>query len=453
MKRRILLFAALTLVGSFPAGAPVCAQEAPATPAPDANPAPDAPVAGPAPDISTSASPAYPQVTCTSADALACTDTLQLASDTRDQLAPLLQLGPAWRFPVHIHVMTPDDPLTAKINREAAAVFSQGATMKIEAVLPSSDPEAREFLQRQFVTALLWEKFFATTASFDKHTRLDMVPLWLVEGLREWLNEDPGHNRESIVRRAVQSQAAPTLAEVTGWRELSDDRLLGLWQRAFCYYLVDSLTREGSRREDFQQWLAGFSGPNPSPSQFHFPMETDWRRELADATGRSRDIVYTWSETSSELTAAETIAFASSKDAKVQTCTLDAAATLPRNPVVLEALRERIFLLTELELRAHPSWHAILELYRSALTALVNDNNPDQAKQLLQEAHRGRIAETDYHQKLLDYVNWFEVTKDYDDTSRFGAYFNTAREMERVEADPAHPNPIRANLLQIESEL
>jgi len=441
MKRRILLFAALTFAGFFPADAPVGAQETPPPP-------PNAPV------ISTSTSEAYPQVTCTSADALACVDTLQLATDTRDQLTSLLKLGPAWRFPVHIHVMTPDDPLTAKIDREAAAVFSQGTTMKIEAVLPSSDPDAREFIQRQFVTSLLWEKFFATTASFDKHTHLDVVPLWLIEGLREWLNEDPAHNRESIVRRAVQSQTAPTLAEVTSWHELSDDRLLGLWQRAFCYYLVDSLTREGSRRDDFQQWLTGFSGPNPFQSQFHFPTETAWQHELADATKRSRNIVYTWSETSSELTATETITFAPSKDAKVETCTLDTVTTLPRNPIILEALQERISLLTELELRAHPSWHAILELYRSALTALVNDNHPDQAKQLLREAHRRRVAEMAYHQKLLDYVNWFEVTKDYPgNTSPFSAYFVTAKEMERIQADPAHPNPIRANLLQIESEL
>jgi len=448
MKRRVLPFGALTFACFFSAGAPVLAQEAPASPGPDAVKAPDAPA------ISTAVGQDYPQVTATSADAVACANILQLATETRDQLTPLLKLGPTWRFPVHIHVLTPDDPLTAKINREAAAVFSQGASMKIEAVLPSSDPDAREFIQRQFVTALLWEKFFATTVSFDKHTHLDAVPLWLIEGLREGLNDDPAHNRESIVTRAVQNQTAPTLAEVTGWRELSDDRLLGLWQRAFCYYLADSLTREGSRRDDFQQWLAGFSGPNPAMAQFHFPTETDWQRELADATARSRDIVYTWSETSSELSAAETITFAASKDAPVQTCALDDAATLPRNKAVLEALQERIFLLTELELRAHPSWRSILELYRSALTALVSNDHADQAKKLLQEAHRRRVAEAADHQKLIDYMNWFEVTKDYGgNTSRFGGYFTTAREMERIQADPAHPNPIRANLLQIESEL
>jgi len=439
MRRRILHFAALTLVSFSITGLALHAQE---------TPAPDSPI------ISTTAAQDYPQVTCTSADALACADTLQLASDTRDQLRALLLLGPKWRFAVHIHIMTPDDPLTAKINREAAAVFSQGATMKIEAVLPSSDPNAREFIQRQFVTALLWEKFFAKTTSFDKNTHLDVVPFWLVEGLRELVNDDPEHNRERIVRRAVQNQSSPTLAEVASWNELSDDRLLGLWQRAFCFYLVDSITQKGARRDDFQQWLAGFTSPNPPPSQYHFPTETDWQRELVDATDRSHAIVYTWAETLSQLTADQTITFATSKDAKVQTCTLDDITKQPHTAPMFEALQERVYVLTELELRAHPSWSPIIELYCSAITALIKDNKVDFANQLLQTAHQKQLAEIDHHQKLLDYANWFEVTKDYnDDTTHFGNYFDTAKEMERAQADPAHPNPIRANLLQIESEL
>jgi hypothetical protein len=440
MKRRISSFAilALALSGSiFLKG-----QDTPT------------PLGSPATTISTIASQDYPQVTCTTSDTAACAETLQMATDTREQLAALLKLGSTWRFPVHIHVLTPDDPLTAKINREAAAVFAQGNTMRIEAVLPSTDPDAREFVQRQVITALLWEKFFANTTSFDKHTPLDIVPLWLVEGLREWLKDDPEHTRASIVRRAVQNQSAPTLAEVTGWHELSDDRLLGLWQRAFSYYLVDSLIQDESHRADFQQWLAGFSSPSASTAQLHFPTETAWQHELADSISRSRNLVYTWSETRDELTTAKTLTFASSKDGKIQSCSIDDAATLPRTPIVLEALQERVIFLTELELRAHPGWHPVLEIYRSSLTALLKENNIEKAKQLLQEAHREFVVESDYHQKLLDYANWFEVTKDDgNNTSHFESYFITAREMERVEADPAHPNPIRANLIQIESEL
>ncbi len=434
MFRRILLMTTLALTG-----APLA-------------PAQETPPPLPTPSVTTASCPDYPQVTCTSTDALASTDALQLAADTRDGLGSLLKLGPTWRFAVHIHILTPDDPLTAKIDREASAVFSQGTTMKLEAVVPVDDPNVREFIQRQYVIALLWEKFFANTKSFDKHTRLDVVPFWLTEGLREWLNEDPDRNRESIVRRAVQNQTAPTLEEVTNWRELSSDRLLGLWQQAFSYYLVDSLTEEGDRRTDFQQWLEGFSGPATSQAQLHFPTETAWQKELTDAPDRSHDLVYTWAQTSSALTSRETITFATGKNAPVQTCTLDTVASMSRSPALLEAVQERIFVLTALELRAHPSWHPILETYRSALTALLHGEG--QSKQLFDEAKRLRTAETAHHQKILDYINWFEVTRDYPgDSSLFRSYFSTAKEMERIQADPAHPNPIRANLLKIESEL
>jgi hypothetical protein len=417
----------------------------------DAPPAPPAPEA---PAISTSTSQDFPQVSCTSSNALLCSDTLQLASDTHDQLAALLKLDPGWRFAVHIHIMTPDDPLLAKINREAAAVFAEGTTMKLEAVVPSTDPNAREFIQRQFVTVLLWEKFFANTTTFDKTTKLDSVPFWLIEGLSGWLNDDPEHARESIVRRAVHSQTTPTLDEVMSWHELSDDRLLGLWQRAFTFYLVDSITAPGPKRVDFQQWLEGISGPTASTAQFHFPTENDWQRELVDASTRSRDKVYTWEETMEELKNAETLTFAPSKDAAVETCPIYDVPSKPHSTMMFEAIQERIYLLTELQIRSHPSWAPIIQMESDALTLLIRDNQADKSKQLLATAKEQIADEIAFHQKLLDYMNWFEVTKDFTGhTSHFATYFSTAKEMEQVEADPTHPNPIRANLLQIESEL
>jgi hypothetical protein len=433
MNARLLLLTGLALVGL----APMRAEE----PAPSTTPP------------STSTSNVYSQITCTTNDAAACADALQLAADTRDGLAPLLSLGPNWRFPVHIHVLTPGDPLTAKIDREAAQVVLQGDTMMIDAVVPVDDPDAREFIQRQYVIALLWERFFAKTTKFDQNTPLDIVPLWLVEGLREWLNEDPTHNREAIARRALRNQTAPTLAEITGWKTLSDDRLFGLWQRAFSFYLVDSLTREGARREDFQQWLDSFSAPGSS-DQLHFPTEANWQQELADASERGHNVVYTWQETLDQLTADETITYAESKDAKVQTCTIDEVATKDRTPALLQAIQERVDVLTALELRAHPSWHSILEAYRTALVALMDDDNAGVARRQVAEAHALREGEITNHQKLVDYLNWFEVTRDFGDTtSRFRTYFATAKRLEQVVADPTHPNPIRASLLQIESQL
>lgn len=411
--------------------------------------APDTTADAPLP-ITTSASQHYPEVTCTTSDTLACADTLQMAADARLQLGPLLNLGPNWRFPVHIHVMTPDDPLLVKINREAAAVFADNSGMHIEAVLPSTDPNAREFIQRQFVTALLWEKFFANTKAFDNHTPLSIVPAWLVSGLGEWLNDDPEHNRESIVRKAVETQRAPTLAEIAGWKEISKDRLMGLWQRSFCFYLVDSIIKPGEKRDGFQQWLATLSGPNPSSARLLFPTEMGWQRELVDATQRSHDIIYSWDETAAELASTEVITVPGDK----RVCTLDTVTTLAYDTNLAATLQQKLTALTALELRSHPSWHPTLELYRSGLSTLINLKNPAMAQRLFQEAHTVRAAEMDNHQKLVDYVNWFEVTRDYPGTvSRFSSYFSTAQEVEQAQADPAHPNPIRADLLHVESQL
>jgi len=435
MKARLLLLIGLMLVGLRSGRA-------------------DDPAAGPTlSPPPTSTSNVYSQVTCTTNDGAACADALQLASDTREALAPLLKLGPDWRFPVHIHVLTPDDPLNETLHHEAAQVVLQGDTMTLDAVVPVDDPNAREFVQRQYVTALLWERFFAKTTKFDETTPLDLVPLWLVEGLREWLNEDTTHNREAIARRALRNQTAPTLAEITCWKTLSDDRLLGLWQRAFSFYLVDSLTREGARRDDFQQWLDSFSSPGGS-GQLHFPTEANWQQELAEASARGRNVVYTWQETSEELTQDETITYAESKTAPVKTCTIDTVGTIKRTPELLQAVQERIEVLTALELRAHPSWHSILEAYRTALTALLEETDASRAERLLAIAHGLREGEIENHQKLVDYINWFEVTRDFGDTSsRFRTYFATAKRLEQVQADPAHPNPIRASLLQVESRL
>jgi hypothetical protein len=401
----------------------------------------------------TSTSNAYSEVTCTTNDAAACADALQLAADTRDALAQILRLGPRWRFPVHIHVITPDDPLAGKIGHEAAQVLLVDGSMTIDAYLPLDDPTAREFVQRQYVTAILWEKFFANTTKFDQSTPLDIVPLWLIEGLREWANEDPTHNREQIVRRALQNQTVPTLAEVTGWKTLSQDRLLGLWQRAFSFYLVDSLVRPGPRRDDFQEWLDGFASHDGS-GHMHFPTEANWKRELADAADRSRNTVYTWQETYDDLISDETIAYAESKGAKVQTFSLDDVATKAPTAQLLQAVKERIDVLTALEIRAHPGWHSTLEAYRTALTALVQDDGEARAPRILAEAHALQAGEVANHQKLVDYLNWFEVTRDLGDgPSHFEGYFVTSKQIESAVADPTHPNPIRTKLLHVESQL
>jgi len=402
------------------------------------------------PTVSTTASQTYPQVTCTSTDPAICADALQLAEDTRYQLAPLLKLGPVWRFPVRIHVVTPDDPLSARVHEEGVAAIIVDKTMEIDLVLPSSDPEAREAIQRQYVTAMLWEKFFAPDQVFDSQTHLDVVPIWLIEGLREWLNEDPDCVREAVVKRAALCGRAPTLAEITGWHELSSDRLYGLWQRAFCYYLVNSLVKVGPHRANFQQWLASLPGANPASPNYLFPTESDWQRELFQSPERSLELVYTWEQTADQLDESQTFALALPGEKNVVIRTLDDVSSLPHDQVVLEAIDQKTRVLINLELRAHVSWRPIIALYRFALAGYIANKDPVQTQQLFEEAHQRREAEIANHQKIIDYVNWFQVTHDDNSTSHFSSYFSLADELDRAQA--TRPNPIRTSLLQVESQ-
>ena len=402
--------------------------------------------------VPTSRSNEYSEVSCSTNDAIACADTLQLAAETREALTNVLKLGSSWRFPVHVHVITADDPLAATIHREAAQVLLVDGGMTIDAYVPLDDPDAREFIQRQYVTAMLWERFFAGTKTFDQNTPIDIVPLWLKEGLREWANEDPTHNREAIARRALQNQTAPSLDEVIHWKTLSDDRLFGLWQRAFSFYLVDSLLRDTARRDDFQEWLDSYSSPGGG-GHLHFPTETNWQQELADAAARSRNAFYTWQETLDELTADGTITYADSKDAKVQTYALDSVAAKELTEGLRQAMAQKIDQLTQLERHAHPGWHSTLEAYRAALASLLRGDE-EWAPRQLAEAHALHDAEIANHQKLVDYLNWFEVTRDFGgDSSRFARYMATSKQLEAAAPDPAHPSPLRTKLQHIESQL
>jgi hypothetical protein len=404
-----------------------------------------------APSVATVSSEDYPEVTCTGTKPQMIEDVVQLAADTRDSLANLLQLGPKWRYPVHITLL---DPVAGqKPPREAVAAFIDGNTLKIEAALSSNDLDARQFIQRQFVTALLWEKFFKPNTVFTTQTRLDAVPLWLVEGLREHINDDPDHDRDEIVKRAALANRAPTLAEVTGWKDLNPDRLGGIWQRAFCYYLVESLTHQQARRDDFQQWLASITGPNPSSALRLFPTEMGWQRELREASDRSRGFVFTWDESAAELTAAETIALPKDKHGDdTRLCTIETVGTFPRSKAIDAAIGQKVLELTALQFRMHPSWQPIVELYRFGLTALVRDNDPKRAADYIHEAHVLRAEEMDSHTKLVDYMNWYEVTQNLPSSpTRFRAYFQVAQELDRAQ-DPQHPNPIRTDLLKVESE-
>ena len=238
-------------------------------------------------------------------------------------------------------------------------------------MVPSTDPDAHNFIEQQFVTEMVWEKFFANRKSFDVHTRLDTIPLWLTEGLREWLNDDAEHDREAIVHRAVAGGRAPSLEEVTGWTTLSDDRLLGMWQRAFCFYLVDSLHAKGRQAGRFSGMAQHPRRPQPPECGLSFPD----RGGLAAAVGPKRPAAAVTSSIRGtrprpSLRRCRRSRFRRPHGADTRICTLDTVETFQRDASLAQALQAKVYDLTGLELRAHPGWRPVIQLYRFGLTAL-----------------------------------------------------------------------------------
>ena len=88
-------------------------------------------------------------------------------------------------------------------------------------------------------------------------------------------------------------------------------------------------------------------------------------------------------------------------------CTLDTVVHYPYDDKMAAILQQKLIDLTGLELRAHPSWHPILELYRSGLSTLINLKNPEEAQKLISQAHdppRGGIVRSPEAGRLCELV-------------------------------------------------
>ncbi len=402
------------------------------------------------PSVCTTSSNFYPQITCASTDPRVNQVVLDIAYDARSQLAPLLGLGNDWRFPVHLHIITTQDPDFERVKTPTLTVSTSGPTLVIDSWLPVTDPLLREQVQRRFVLALLWEATFKDQTKFDGNTKLDVVPNWAVEGLREELNEDDQHQREAIVARAFRSNRAPKLQEIAGWNPLSDATLLGGWQRAFCYYIVKTLTDSQDRQVGFRQWLQALAHGNPQAFEF-LPSELAWERELMKAEADSEPVTYSWTSTLQKLRA-QKILLAKKDQRKPRTFLLDdlASPELTHTPELTQEMQDEYTQLTGLQARAHPSWQEAVSAYRQAVFAWLQNAKPDTMTEILTKARGLADEQVAEHQRLTDYLNWFEVTHSYG-RPQFQKYFQSVQEADKTNSDK--PDPLRDNLLNFEKNL
>ena len=114
---------------------------------------------------------------------------------------------------------------------------------------------------------------------------LDVVPLWLIEGLREWLNDDPGTGSRGD--REARGRHASTRADPGGGHRLARNQPRPAARPLAARFLLLPGRQPDPRRGEagrFSAVAGDFTGRQPGVRRISFfPTEADWQRELLEA--------------------------------------------------------------------------------------------------------------------------------------------------------------------------
>jgi hypothetical protein len=236
--------------------------------------------------------------------------------------------------------------------------------------------------------------------------------------------------------------------EIQTWNPLSDSVLMGAWQRAFCYYLVKTMTTGMDHAQSFPVMVESLS--HSTFSSF-LPTEESWQSELALAGQQSLPLTYSWEETDHQLRITKIVV--TNKGAKgEEPLNLNEMADpkLAHTGKMVQEMTALYATLTTLQARGHPSWQSVISLYRQAVYSWLHRGAPGEISAIVQRAEELKGQERQDHGHLVDYLNWFEVTHPYG-RPQFRQFYDKAKE-----ADEAHgevPDPLQKYLSDFESRL
>lgn len=398
---------------------------------------------------------------------------LATATDTRKRLVPLLGIPPTGNSFIYIRVLPAEADKEWPLPHLAAML--RGDQLDFSIVLRVPGPHVTEEFVRCVTSVCLYEKIISNNTTFREGENLPALPLWLSEGTLQILLSGENRDWERVVARAKKNQKAPTLETVLQWSDLSTDSVERLWQQAFSYYLVSSLTRPGAARDTFQEWLMT-ADSNPAKAYAVPPSmmadEFAWRAQLERSIDRTRDLIYSWDVSADELDKAMSITLPAVGKKEEVTTTIDALNPYKNRPDLAEVVKEKIAQLTELQARSNLFWQPTLTYYNTALMTLINlrpapkpnntpssrgtkdfglDNVPAKATytDLIALAKKSRMEMEKQHDLINDYLNWVVVTKAAGEQgSRFASYYELHRKLEDFRPGPK--NTLGRNVLRIE---
>lgn len=414
------------------------------------------------------------QIVVESPDLLLSETALNIAIENRKKLEPLLGLPPVGVNHILIRIL-PADPKKDWPQPFITALLRNGQLdFSIQLRVPG--PNVTEEFIRALTSVCLYEKVLANNQSFQAGKTLPLLPLWLAEGTLQQILSSGDRNWEKVVNRAKKVHKAPSLETVTKWEDLSGDSIERMWQQAFTYYLVASITKPGPSREAFQQWLQKADTEGRAPFDTYPPSMPDefaWRAQLERSSERTSDLLYTWEETREKLgPALEIILPAKGSEKEVRT-TIDSLKPYQKHPGLADVATVKLAVLTELQARSTAPWQPVLNVYRAALMSVANIQTPTPKSEVIPSRGtktpsietlqkgatyaelitlaRKLTAEVEKQHSLVeDYLNWVVVTKSAGEQgSAFAAYYTLQKKLNDFQ--PRKTDKMSRNILRIEN--
>lgn len=414
------------------------------------------------------------QITVLSPDLLVADSIMQFAADARKKLTPILGLKTPDAS--HITIQTLPAEKGKPWPLPSIGVVLRGGHLDFSITLRVPGPHATEEFLRVFTEVCLYQKIVSDSHSFHAGDSLPALPLWLSEGTLQILLSEENRDWRLVIDRARKTNKAPTLDAVMAWQDLSSETLERMWQQAFSYCLVSSLTRPGSR-EGFQQWLTTADSQKPVPFSSVSALLADefaWRAQLERTGGGSREILYSWEETANALNKAMPITLLATGSEKEVTTTIDALDPYKTHPGLAAAVNDKLTELTDIDLKASFLWHQPIACYRAALMTIAHITPPPELQKTLPGRGSKNFGKHDIpvkadyadyvsaaseqvaliqklHEQVNDYLNWVVVTKSAGEQgSAFASYYELQKKL--GDFQPRQKDNLSRAILKIEKE-
>jgi hypothetical protein len=246
----------------------------------------------------------------------------------------------------------------------------------------------------------------------DEPTRagkaFSMPPPWLIEGLTEELRRSRDGMPDGVYSALIQSGRPPELAAFFRQKpEILDAASLMVY-RAQAVSLLRVLKKANESKKGF---VALFSDPNfprggVDPILSAFPslrsgseLSKLWTLMIARSSMLPRMASLTVEQSERELVDI----LKSVNGGK----SLPEAAKARGGAFLMRECTVRLF---NLEFRAHPLFHPLLEEYRNIVTRLASKPKAPVSSKI-QELENTRMLLVERSRKIADYLNWFEVTQ------------------------------------------